>query len=596
MHDCFDDFGEVYFALCKSVGTPYALGNYLRWKYRCYTGAIPPNPAHYDSSHDFGLDYLVYAWPSKAKYNLENLDLKQVALDGFIADETRNTETEQRLMEWMSGARCAPPLIETILPRIQRKISEVLGPCSWLKVLDDCRFGNGASVSLSRHKARFDKKMTTMPLTVSPDAAAIAQCFIEGDPNWASALFRCEVLGPFSLLPEKVFQLTDYNLFDTVPKSLKTDRTIAKEPVLNGFLQQGVHTYLRKRLLRVGIDLRDQSMNQVLASVAQWLGLATLDLSSASNSVVRALIQLLFPHDWYVLLDILRSRHTELPSGEMHLNSMFSSMGNAFTFEVETLIFWAIASAVSGDREIVSVYGDDIICPQSSAGNVVEVLKFFGFRVNTAKSFTEGRFFESCGKHYFDGSDVTPAFQKEAPRSSVAARIRANNRLIRWALRLGYEDTALLHPAVRSACALIRRSPDVPSGPVFRIEQDAFAFDPECRRRVRYTASGEGAIWGLRERLSTKRTRQKAAYAYYLRRHWRGEPRREATLVQPDYFHRLKTVLGDFHYRKTLLRDYEADEVSALSSSADVSEDSEDLEPARVEVRRETHLVEARWA
>jgi hypothetical protein len=113
-------------------------------------------------------------------------------------------------------------------------------------------------------------------------------------------------------------------------------------------------------------------------------------------------------------------------------------MGNAFTFPLESLVFYALAYAVSivneRDTKVVSVYGDDIIIHASCYPELREVLSWYGFVVNIEKSYATGRFYESCGKHYFDGIDVTPIYQKNDV-TSLSEHIRCFNRVIRWLQR-----------------------------------------------------------------------------------------------------------------------------------------------------------------
>lgn len=121
--------------------------------------------------------------------------------------------------------------------------------------------------------------------------------------------------------------------------------------------------------------------------------------------------------------------------GEEHRNWMFSSMGNGFTFELESLLFFTIVKAVSyftGTPGIVSVYGDDIICPSEIAETVSWVLSYFGFKVNTEKSHITGPFRESCGGHYHYGIDITPFYVKE-PVDSLDKLIHVANKLRKWA-------------------------------------------------------------------------------------------------------------------------------------------------------------------
>lgn len=106
-------------------------------------------------------------------------------------------------------------------------------------------------------------------------------------------------------------------------------------------------------------------------------------------------------------------------------------MGNGFTFELESLLFWAAAKAASehvGNQGPVGIYGDDIIVAQSASEVLITFLEDLGFEVNLEKSFTEGLFFESCGKHYFRGVDVTPVFQKQRVDNDLEL-LRLANRI-----------------------------------------------------------------------------------------------------------------------------------------------------------------------
>lgn len=144
-------------------------------------------------------------------------------------------------------------------------------------------------------------------------------------------------------------------------------------------------------------------------------------------------MQLLLPPDWYELLSALRSPVTQI-DGEEHRNAMFSSMGNGFTFELESLLFYVLARATAyfrGIAGVISVYGDDIIVPTEMAEDLVWVLKFFGFQTNPEKSFWNGSFRESCGGHYDNGVDITPFYIRE-PVDNVLAVIAVANALRRW--------------------------------------------------------------------------------------------------------------------------------------------------------------------
>jgi hypothetical protein len=204
---------------------------------------------------------------------------------------------------------------------------------------------------------------------------------------------------------------------DFVRKTAKTDRTIAVEPMLNGMVQLAIGDHISALLRSVGVDLRDQTLNQRLAREGSITGaLATLDLSSASDTVAIGLVWSLLPFDWAEFLSKIRCSHVETPKGLITLQK-FSTMGNGFTFALESLIFYALAKAAAELSEAqgpVSVYGDDIIVPTQCFQLVTEALVAAGFRVNAKKSFSAGPFRESCGKDYYSGISVRPCYVKDA--------------------------------------------------------------------------------------------------------------------------------------------------------------------------------------
>jgi hypothetical protein len=197
-------------------------------------------------------------------------------------------------------------------------------------------------------------------------------------------------------------------------KNALTYRLIGVEPLLNIMYQLGYGVEMAKRLAAFGVDIRDQSVNQRSAYVGSLTGaLATLDLSSASDTVSREIVYELLPLDWAHALSRGRSGKIELPNGDIVLQEKFSAMGNGYTFPLETLIFWALASSCCENSAEVSVYGDDIIVPTQYFDLVSEVLRYAGFVVNEKKSFAHGPFRESCGHDYFEGINVRPFYQKE---------------------------------------------------------------------------------------------------------------------------------------------------------------------------------------
>lgn len=232
----------------------------------------------------------------------------------------------------------------------------------------------------------------------------------------------------------------------TVPKTLKAPRIIAIEPVCNQYIQQAVAGFMIPRIenhyITGGhINFTDQTVNQTLAMKASRTGLmATLDLSSASDRVPFAAVDALFSSipDLCQALKICRSSTAELPNGDiLHLRK-FASMGSALCFPVEALYFYTICIEALLDKynlpptqpsieyvaRLVYVYGDDIIVPTDDVDIVIDYLQRYNCKVNTDKSFWNGKFRESCGADCYDGYSVTPIYIRMLPpddkRSSAA--------------------------------------------------------------------------------------------------------------------------------------------------------------------------------
>jgi len=316
-----------------------------------------------------------------------------------------------------------------ILPRVtlhhfvkfaRRLISEVLGPLNDSVVLGN--FSGGSSTSRSRRTSEKSGKFVGMA-----DITEAASPYVDVIHREAPLLRQ---YGCFYDL-----RVVDSAVLFTVPKNADIDRCACKEPDINMFLQKGVGRHIRRRLLRFGQNLNDQSVNRNLARLGSLNGdLATLDLSSASDTVTSVVVEALLPREWYLYLDDIRSHNVNV-DGETIRTWMFSSMGNGFTFELESLIFWALMKSVSyfrGYPGVVSVYGDDIIVPSEGGDEYIWVLKQFGFYPNEKKSFYSGPFRESCGGHYHLGEDVTPFYLRKPPKK-LTDLIRVCNQLRRWA-------------------------------------------------------------------------------------------------------------------------------------------------------------------
>lgn len=378
------------------------------------------DPNAYSSVDQFKRDFayisLLRKWPG---FDI-GVDREWTAFTTWREAEMRCFRTNRRLeTEASTGCYSVAP---SIISDAQRKIARILGRLDIDRISELCRFGSGATADLPRGSTHAEKSCSP---TVTFDAIPLA-CHVLAHDDLLGSL-----VGPFSNL-----KIVEPNRMVMVPKSAKTDRPIAAEPTLNSFIQQGFGRYIRRRLKLAGVDLNDQTINQSFASRAQIDGLATIDLSSASDTLCTNLVKLLLPREWFEALDSVRCKSTTYKGRRFRL-SKFSSMGNAFTFELESLIFHALIS--SSCTGVTSVYGDDLIVPSEDYDRVLALLDWAGFIPNGNKSFGSGHFYESCGVHYFDGVDVTPCFQKDVCRTAHDL-VRFANRLVRAGIRLGLRE------------------------------------------------------------------------------------------------------------------------------------------------------------
>jgi len=307
------------------------------------------------------------------------------------------------------------------------------------------KHGPGSTASGLKGNAKFSNRRWTHRLeNVFP--------FIEnGFASWSQwqDLPQVRWLGPREEEPVKVI---------SVPKTLKTPRIIAMEPVYMQYVQQGILEQIEKGYEDCIVPnsfvnhVDTQHVNQELARQGSIDGsLATLDLSEASDRVSNQLVrEMLSPHRWlFEAVDACRSRTAELPQfGKVKL-AKFASMGSALTFPFEamvfcTLIFMGIEKDVGhrlSRKEILSyrgkvrVYGDDIIIPVEHVPTVIDLLESNGLKVNRRKSFWNGKFRESCGKEYYSGTDVSivrcrsmlPSSRKDT--SELVSTVSFMNRL-----------------------------------------------------------------------------------------------------------------------------------------------------------------------
>lgn len=389
----------------------------------------PLDPSLYTDAYTFSQDYLLRN--VLAKYNDGDGDEMRAmnAIEKFLDVEERMREINHKFFSLMADPSFVAEnhdVIHILCVASEKMERLVRYSPSLDEILPLCQYTSGASLTMVRRRGTTPgHKFSSPNLEISPGFFGFAKLMIEG----ISTFYQ----------PTHQSQVYPANRIATVPKNRKTDRTIAIEPKENMFLQRGIGRWIRRRLKKVGINLDDQTINQELARRGSIDGsLATVDLSSASDSVSLGVISFLFPERWFELFSRCRSVYYQLPDGTTGEYAKLSSMGNGFTFEVESAIFWSICSAICSKDETFSVYGDDIIIPSHHVDTLEKVLTFIGFKFNEDKTFKSGPFRESCGKHYFRGEDVTPLFYRQPGsyrEEKIAMRILLANNIWRWSRR-----------------------------------------------------------------------------------------------------------------------------------------------------------------
>lgn len=312
---------------------------------------------------------------------------------------------------------------------------------------------------------------TTFELEGSPTSAigdkiTMTQCVTQSAQELSTWAWSRTICGHSQIVNgQPLNRVVPGNRFVTVPKDGKTDRGICVEPGQNLYLQKGIGSYLKERLGAIGLyvwrepartpiewhpqrpmaDLLHRKLARDGSVTGSWV---TIDLSNASDTVSKELVRWILPASWFSLLDNVRSKKTRF-KGTWHVLEKFSSMGNGFTFELQTAIFSALIHGVTGLTPGTDffVFGDDIVIPDGYSADVLAVLRAFGLTPNEKKTFTSGFFRESCGGDYFLGYDVRP-FQIKSLEDQILDLKAMHNGFIRKGL---YWSARCIRDALPSA-------------------------------------------------------------------------------------------------------------------------------------------------
>jgi len=389
---------DVIFYFLSSVDSPRSLSIWLLYKAKQFDDLIDLDcdPLHYNNAEDFRNSYLATQFLSKSKFLPLNRDRKQLALDKFWESEQKNRDTNRKWKRRNEFSRYDWHHISCVA----NKIFSILGSDpDYEEFINQSSWGPGASLRIKRRDASSYKKFHS-------------ECGITVDA-YDTVPFISKF---YPLLSERIYCVENGDRVVVVPKNSKIDRVILIQPGWNLWFQKGIGKQIRSRLRSCGLDLNlAPERNTDLCYRSSKSGrLATVDFSSASDQIAIEPVREVLPPGWFRLLDQFRSKRS---FDSAHTWEKFSSMGNGFTFELESLIFYSIAltscEVLGVDDSEVSVFGDDVILPVEALELFHSISDLFGFTFNSKKTFSSGYFRESCGSHFFNGVDCKPVFLKE---------------------------------------------------------------------------------------------------------------------------------------------------------------------------------------
>lgn len=276
-----------------------------------------------------------------------------------------------------------------------------------------------------------------------PDLIPLYRTALSETGYWADAeMRRFQEYGFVSVEGVRIF---------FAPKKAEISRVCGTESNLGMIVQKAAGEFIEQRLgmfYKVYLD-KQPDFNRELARIGSLDGsIGTIDLESASDSIMLRLCELALPRGFLkTVMMMSRSRVAILPDGSQLELKMMSTMGNGFTFPLQTLIFSCVVRSVydlmgfpsNCPRTQFGVFGDDICVRREAYEFVCRMLTKLGFKVNVGKSFNTGLFRESCGHDYFAGVNVRGVYIRSLESSQHV--YSAINRLTRWSALHGVRLT-----------------------------------------------------------------------------------------------------------------------------------------------------------
>lgn len=311
------------------------------------------------------------------------------------------------------------PLCVKVLSRASEYCSAILGTYDEEEVFRLAKFGSNSTVGNPYAASYLHMKLQDSPLTGTLQQFLVMDRYLETD-----TLLR-EITESNPAKGKIVASLK----LSLVPKTYKVHRPIVPNTTIGNFITAGQQAVITHRLLDAGLDIRhlQAKHRKLVKSLSVNRTHATADLSSASDSITKQLVEALLPESWYEALLVHHIPNvyvSEDAAGKPFTVNVptFAGMGIGYTFPLETLVFYSILEAIrdlAGVHEgFCSVYGDDLIYPRRLHRYVATIFPMLGFILNMEKTYAEEYFRESCGADFYRGVDVRP-FQPMAEHRTV---------------------------------------------------------------------------------------------------------------------------------------------------------------------------------
>lgn len=345
------------------------------------------------------------------KLRLINTDAEEAAYEKFKLNDDRL----RSLWSEPSDER------DSVLKDLRKIISSWLSPFEFK--VDFPHHGSGAT-SNELTKKNITRKVMDLAAT----------------DEWLAWLYRkLQLVNPFedlkipsAIRPEDK-ELLRWARWLTVDKNIDERRGIGPQAAALMWIQQGVRDWFysvvfKSPFFRKHMPIFDRTVNQEAAKRgSKHNTLATVDLSSASDSVSVHLVKQLF--EGPLRLALLLARSTCFDKEPDRKFTTYATMGDATTFPVETIVisacvYLAITKAVEKyrscwvklpfDPDDWSVFGDDIVIPNDAVvmAELYRILTLVGFKVNYDKSFVHGPYRESCGVEAYLGHEIQPHYMR----------------------------------------------------------------------------------------------------------------------------------------------------------------------------------------